>query len=1719
MGEVSNRTRWIGKVMRSIPRRARVTACIALSLMVATFIACVASNSITALAATTVSITKSGGWLETAYVEWTPVAGATGYNVYYKPENASDAQYAKIDAPLIRQYSSRYRADVLGLTAGNYVLKVVPTENDVEVAAAAAITQALTVKAHTREGFAFSAQSPMGTGSGGYNDNGTVPSGAQIIYITPSTANTVTLTVITNNKGATTACTGLVNILAARQKGYDKTPLIIRLIGKVKGSDISGLNSSGYIQVKGCYNVTLEGIGEDATVYEWGILVREAHNVEIRNLGIMLFPDDGISLDTGNQNIWVHNNDIFYGSTGGDSDQAKGDGSCDVKGFSDYVTVSYNHFWDSGKCSLCGMGDSKEFHVTYHHNWFDHSDSRHPRIRFGTVHIYNNYFDGVSKYGVGNTTSGSAFVEANYFRHCKYPMLISLQGSDIYNSDTGAYDTKLGTFSSEPGGMNKAFNNKIEGATRLIYANGDNGDATQFDAYLATTRDEQVSSTYKTLNGGNAYNNFDTASTMYSYTPDSPEAAKAIVTTYAGRVNGGDFKWTFTEADDTSYDVNTALKEKIKSYQPDQSIPAPAAPTNLTATADNAQVTLSWTASSGAVCYNVKRATTAGGPYTTVKSGLVATGYVDTGLTNGTKYYYVVTAMNSTGGESENSLEVNATPTPPAAPATPANFTATAGDAEVTLSWTASTGATSYNVKRATTSGGPYTTVKTGLTATSYTDTGLTNGTTYYYVVSAVNAGGESPNSAEASAKPVLSLPAVPANLAITVGDKQLGLSWTASKGAVSYNVKRATTSGGSYTTVKTGLTTTNYTDTGLNNGTKYYYVVSGVNAIGEGANSAEVSATPRAILLSNLVVNDTSYATYWSIQSNIQVGSIIFGDRASGGKIYKIKTLPSAYVGCDWISTACDSKNYTGTTLATFTVNTAAIVYVAVDDRVTTKPSWLSSWTDTGDNITDDESPSVTFSLYSKTFGSGDQVTLGPQSYSGSCTGYFVLAKLNNTLPSISINDVTVTEGNSGTTNAVFTVSLSKAFAEAVTVNYATVDGTATTANNDYVAAAGTITFNSGETSKTISVIVNGDTEKEEDELFYVDLSNASSNATVTTSRGTGTILDDDRVPAATPTFSLAGGNYNTPQTVTISCATDGAKIYYTSDGTEPSETAALYHGDPIVVGSTMTLKAKAFLNGWRPSATASVSYTILGTIVTNQPGNNQSENSPAVLKTAQGYRNDQSVKYNGATLLLSKGNSGRISDLWLYYPNISGSGTGQIPANAKIVQAKLVLTVKNITGNLYASHGFKIYTITDPDGYGAPCFGADGVRNGLDFYYRDHRAGKNLPWKNNAADITGLLNENSAADSFGFVPALFQAQGESQIQLDVTSSVQAWLGGQSNQGWFLTIDNSEGWQSGDSIEFYGLAETDAAKRPMLQINYLTQGSVASQDPVTNLTAVSGDKQVALSWTPPAVSNGVKIVRKAGSVPFDSLDGTLVYDGPASNVTDQGLTNGTTYYYSVFAYDSLRNYSNKVWTNAVPTVGGGQPATPSNLTVVISGQNLQFTWANNTVNANWYVLEQRENGGDWVVVAAPEGSLTAYATVLDAPGLELKPNTAYQYRIKAVNAYGSSDYATSATVTTPDFPMAPVDLAWKIVSSGRVTLTWTDRATNETGYRIEVLNAANYEVLWRVNLASNADAYSVTGLTPSVSYIIKVVVLNGTGEAAVWTEPITTTIDPKTGF
>ncbi|MBR1736975.1 MAG: hypothetical protein IJ736_08170, partial [Firmicutes bacterium] len=528
-------------------------------------------------AAESISLIKSEGWLESAYVTWGDVSGATEYRAYVKV--ASAAGYTQLDDELVRKYSGFWRADALGLAAGTYKMKVEAYKDGSLIASSE--SGELSVTAYDRSGAAFSTASgslfPSSGGIGAYKNDGTLKDGAVVVYVHSGNAKNVQADIITNSKGEKTTSSGFQDIVYLLQKGYETRPIDIRILGTIDASDMDSFGSSAEgLQVKGKssysnLNLTIEGVGNDAAIRGFGILVRNSANVEFRNFAVMHCMDDSLSLDTDNKNIWIHNTDMFYGQPGGDSDQKKGDGTIDVKADSTYVTISYNHFFDNGKSSLCGMkSETADSHITYHHNWFDHSDSRHPRIRTMSVHIYNNLFDGNSKYGTGVTMGSSAFVESNVFKDCKYPMMSSGQGTDTIGSK--------GTFSGETGGIIKAYNNSISGATAYT-AYGTNSES--FDAYEVKNRTDTVPSTVVTKSGGTSYNNFDTNTSKFDLGVNASNITAVgdvenVVKKYAGRGNdGGDFFDTLGKAKSSftgltsavSYDVDEALTKALDEYK------------------------------------------------------------------------------------------------------------------------------------------------------------------------------------------------------------------------------------------------------------------------------------------------------------------------------------------------------------------------------------------------------------------------------------------------------------------------------------------------------------------------------------------------------------------------------------------------------------------------------------------------------------------------------------------------------------------------------------------------------------------------------------------------------------------------------------------------------------------------------------------------------------------------------------------------------------------------------------------------------------------------------------------------------------------------------------------------------------------------------------------------------------------------------------------------
>ena len=483
-------------------------------------------------------IVKAEGWFESAYAQFAPVSGADGYNAYY----GQNGSWVKIDSSLIRTYSDYIRVDAVGLKAGEYKIKVVPTVSGSEKADLAMETESLSVMAYDRSGYAHYNYT---AGVGAYNDDGTLKKNAIVLYVTDANKDTVSVT----SKDGTTV-KGIGNILNSvgmdvgggknskggkansnsdilRKLASDGTPLVIRIVGRVSapegltqydGVDYGGSEGdNGFMaRMSGGKDITIEGIGSDAVIDGWGLhfICQTADyskgygkSFEVRNIAFMNVPEDcvgmegqqeGSTLTAPVERCWIHHC-TFYApviSNPAESDKDGGDGACDFKR-GQYFTNAYCYYEGYHKTNLVGSSDtSLQYHLTYHHNYWKNCESRGPLARQANIHMYNNIFDNQTSYCMNPRANAYIFSEYNMFLNSKNPARV----------DSGAI---------------KSYNDSFTSCT------GSNG------ATIVTNKAEKVSS-------GNKYENFDTNASL-SYIPsgdyiiqESIAEMKAVVLAYAG---------------------------------------------------------------------------------------------------------------------------------------------------------------------------------------------------------------------------------------------------------------------------------------------------------------------------------------------------------------------------------------------------------------------------------------------------------------------------------------------------------------------------------------------------------------------------------------------------------------------------------------------------------------------------------------------------------------------------------------------------------------------------------------------------------------------------------------------------------------------------------------------------------------------------------------------------------------------------------------------------------------------------------------------------------------------------------------------------------------------------------------------------------------------------------------------------------------------------------
>ena len=702
-----------------------------------------------------------------------------------------------------------------------------------------------------------------------------------------------------------------------------------------------------------------------------------------------------------------------------------------------------------------------------------------------------------------------------------------------------------------------------------------------------------------------------------------------------GLVNGVNYYYTITAK-------NSVGKSADSTPVAVAPIGPPGAPTAFTASAADAQITLSWQASGGATSYNVKRSATAGGPYALIGAGIAATTFTDTGLTNQTTYYYVVSATNSYG-EGPNSTEVGAAPR--------TQFIVDNADATgvtITGEWTPSTSASTYygtnylqdgntgsvggkSVRFAPNLPSPvsvdvYLRWTTGGTRASNVpvDVNHASGTTTVVVnqrnndgiwvllghfdFSAGNAGNVTvrndgangfviADAAKFVVTSAIAAPAAPTGLSVTAGDEQTALSWTASSGATSYAVKRATEIGGVYTAVATGLTTVNFTDTGLTDGTTYFYTISAVNLGGESVSSTPAFATPSSAAA--VTVNSVSSGKTYTVGPAL-VGKVYTIDRT-----FTITALSPALNNSTMIRTAYDDKALTTANHLTFTIGQSSTVYVCYDARATTLPGFLdSTWTLTGETFSTTHTLASPFKVYSKTFPAGP-VTLGANlqppaagSWGGSAGHYVVLIAAAPAAPAtVALSNLT--QGYDGTPRPATATTTPAGLNVALTY-----DGSSTPpthAGSYAVAATVTSPHYSGSASGTL-VIMPADAGLTLNGLNTV-YDGTPKAATVTTTPAnldvTFTYDGSATVPVGSGSYpvvvTVADANYTGTATGTLVIAPAAASLTL-------GALNATYDGSPkpaTVTTSPSSLPVSITYDGSLLVPTGAGSYAVVATVV----------------------------------------------------------------------------------------------------------------------------------------------------------------------------------------------------------------------------------------------------------------------------------------------------------------------------------------------------------------------------------------------------------------------------------------------------------------------------------------------------------------------------------------
>lgn len=1121
-------------------------------------------------------------------------------------------------------------------------------------------------------------------------------------------------------------------------------------------------------------------------------------------------------------------------------------------------------------------------------------------------------------------------------------------------------------------------------------------------------------------------------------------------------------------------------------------------PTGLAAVASPGSVALSWTAAGGASSYKVYRGTTSGS-YTLLASGVATTTYTDNTAVNGTSYYYALTAFN--GADSAYSSEVAVQPI-----ATPVISSVTSPTAtSLTVTWGAAAGAATYDVRYGTATGS-YTTTVAGQTS-PYTITGLSANTTYYVVVRANNAvgAGTTITSAESSRK---TMTTAPVGLVASATPGTVGLNWTATTGATSYNVYRGTTSG-SLSLLASAVASNAYSDTTVANGTTYYYAVSADNGT-ESPLSSEVSVRPiSSFTISSLTAaSSTSFTVAWGAATGAAAYDVRYGT-SSGVYLFTVSgvTSPHTVTGLSpntqyFVSVRARNAVGSGTNVDALEMNVTT---------ATAAPTTLAATATTGqiDLSWTAAAGATNYRIYrGTTSGSYSQIATGVSGTTYSDTTivngtqyYYSVRSFNgaespdsNEATAKSIASFTVGSTTAPTTSTIQVSWTAPAGGDAFDVRYGTTSGTYTTISG--VTSPYTITGLSANTTYYIVVRARN----------TIGLGSSSQTAEVT-----------QKTPTIAPSGLAAAA---TPGSVALSwTATAGASTYNVYRGTSSGSYSSLATGvatnaytDSTVANGTTYYYVVTSVNGAESAYSSEVSIRPIATFAITSATTVSTTQIDVTWPAVSGAAS-YDLKYGTAAgtytttmtnqtspVSLTGLNPGSTYYIVIVAKNAVGSGTSYQSAEVSAQTAfgapggiavtatpgSAVITWSTVSG----AATYKIFRSTTSGSYGAalatgltsPNYTDNTVTNGTTYYYVARAVTSGGADSPDSSEVsirpisTFTLSSATPTSATTIDLAWTAATGAATYDVRYGTSTGSYTSTLSNQTSPLSVT---GLTANTTYYFQVQAKNTVGSGTTVNSGELSAKS-ATVAP-SGLTATATTGQIALSWTPTTGATNYNVYRSTTSGSYGAALATAV---AGTTYTDTTVVNGTQYYYTVKANNGIESAaSNEATGMSIASFTISATSAPTTSTI-------QVTWPA-TSGATAYDVRYGTSTGSYATTVS---GVTSPYTITG-----LTSATTYYIVVRARNVIGSGSSAQTAEVSQVTPLSAPSGLA-AASTPGSVALTWT-AVSGATSYKVyRSTTSGSYGAA----LASGVGTNSYTDSTASngTQYYYVVRAFNGADSA-----------------